>query len=101
MTSRFFEYYLYEFQNSEHFMSLFPNPYFDFEKKCLPVLFPNPKIKIPLRTRTLAVFEKIPNILRTRTLIPIFLRTRTVYEFRTLVRVHKHYGFRTRTSGYG
>ena len=29
------------------------------------------------------------------------LRIRTVYEFRTLVRVHKQYGFRPRRSGYG
>ena len=29
------------------------------------------------------------------------LRIRTVYEFRTLVRVHKLYGFRPRCLGYG
>ena len=92
-----FKYYQFQLQHSEHVMSLFPYPYFDFEKNVYPYLFRTQKLK-SFTYPYFGCFEIIPNILRIRTLMSTFLRTRNVYVFRTLVRVHKHYGFRPRRS---
>ena len=81
-------------------MSLFPYPYSNIDEKLIAVLFTNNKFKtsyVPVYD----YFEIHPITLRTRTFFLFSLRIRTVYETRTLVRVHKQYGFRPRRSGYG